>query len=362
MKPTAWIRIAPVLPLAALLAQVAALAQYPPAPGQLPPAEVRATYTAAQLDQMLAPIALYPDALLSQILMAATYPPEVDEAGRWALAHPGPQGEDAVRAVQDQDWDPSVKSLLAFPDVLQRMAQDPQWTEALGEAFLAQGPQVMQEIQLLRGRAQAAGQLYSDSHLSVAHESGVIAIAPANPQLIYVPYCNPVVVYGTWWWPSNPPVNWVPAQWAAANVAFVWGNGVRVAGNFFFGAPDWRDRRLNVVDVNTFYYRPATAHAGRSDSARVTPGPWRHDPWHRRNLGYRSPSLRSEYGAQPQTSPVSPARQLQLEQQQQYLQEHSNTLSPARQMQLQQQEQYEQRHGSAQQPSPASPAQRWQQQ
>lgn len=346
MKPSAWMRFAPALALLALLAP------YPP------PAAAQAPYTPAQLDQMLAPVALFPDPLLSQVLMAATYAPEVDEAARWARAHPELQGEDAVRAAEGEDWDPSVKSLLAFPDVLQRMAQDPQWTETLGEAFLAQGPEVMEEIQLLRSRAQAAGQLYSDSHLSVSDQGGMVVIAPANPQVVYVPHCNPGVVYGAWRWPSHPPVAWTPpparapGRSAAGKIAFVWSSGVRVTAGFFFGATDWHARRLNVVDVNTFYYRSATSHREGWPYARYTPGPWQHEP--RRRHGYEDRGRGREHAPQPPSSPVSPARRMQLEQQEQSLQrQHGSEVSPARQMQLEQQQQYEQRQQSAQQPSRA---------
>ena len=394
MLPLTRIRRPLVLAVAALLAlaQGAALAQYPPAPDQPPPAQAQGVYSQAQLDQMLAPIALYPDALLSQILMAATYPLEVVQAARWSRANPGLRGDDAVRAVEDQDWDPSVKSLVDFPVVLERMDQNLQWTQALGDAFLAQEPQVMEEVQALRGRAQAAGQLYSDSHLRVADDGGVIAIEPVNPQVIYVPYYDPLVVYGGWWWPAYPPVVWAPwpgyvmVQRPGVHVAFFWGTGIRVAVNFFFGAPDWHHRRVNVVNVNTFYYRPRIVHPETRVYTRVVPGPWEHDPFHRRGLRYRSVQVQREYapqrqtirrpGAQPQlqreqerqrersrptTTPPSPARQQQLQQQRQYEQRQTPPVSPARQQQLQQQQQYEQRRQGAQQPSPASRAQRQQQ-
>ena len=137
--------------LALLITAPAAFAQSAPAQGQ--------GYTQAQLDQMLAPIALYPDPLLSQILMAATYPLEVVKAARWSEQHPGLQGDDAVRAVEYEDWDPSVKSLVAFPRVIRMMSDRLDWTQDLGEAFLEQEPYVMDTIQRLRERALAAGNL-----------------------------------------------------------------------------------------------------------------------------------------------------------------------------------------------------------
>ena len=156
----------------------------------LPPAHAqeRTPYAQAELDQMLAPIALYPDALLSQVLMASTYPLEVVEAARWSRAHPGLRGDEAVRAAQDQDWDPSVQSLLAFPDLLARMDEKLDWTKRLGDAFLEQEPHVMETVQRLRRKSQAAGQLVSDERLRVVDESGVIVIEQAQPQVVYVPY------------------------------------------------------------------------------------------------------------------------------------------------------------------------------
>src|SRR5262245_9167471 len=119
--------------------------------------EQQRTYSQAELDQMLAPIALYPDPLLSQILMASTYPLEVADAAQWTRANPGLQGDAAVQAVRNEDWDPSVQSLVAFPQVLQRMDENPAWTRALGDAFLAQQPHVMDTVQQLRQREYAAG-------------------------------------------------------------------------------------------------------------------------------------------------------------------------------------------------------------
>src|SRR5688572_16533008 len=151
------IRTMTVMCLALGLPAQAALAQAQPA--QERPAQDRPTFRQEQLDQMLAPIALHPDPLLSQILMAATYPLEVVQAARWSRANPNLKGEAAVKAVESRDWDPSVKSLVAFPEVLAMMDEHLEWTERLGEAFLAQQAQVMDTIQGLRQRADAAGNL-----------------------------------------------------------------------------------------------------------------------------------------------------------------------------------------------------------
>ncbi|OGA57677.1 MAG: hypothetical protein A3G81_04170 [Betaproteobacteria bacterium RIFCSPLOWO2_12_FULL_65_14] len=213
-------------------------------------------YNQAELDALLAPIALYPDPLLSQVLMAATYPEDVRAAAAWSRANPHLTGEDAVHAAQDQPWDPSVKSLLAFPEVLARMDESPQWMTDLGQAFLAQEPHVMETVQGLRRRAQASGYLQNDQ-TSVRQEGTYIAIYPVRPQFIYVPYYDPLVVYGGWWWPAYRPVYWRP--WRPAPVF--------VSATFFFGAVDWHRRHVTVVRQPKFV---------QADRVHVSPGRWRH--------------------------------------------------------------------------------------
>jgi hypothetical protein len=284
--------------LATLLAAIAAT------PLTLAPLQVQAqaqaqhVYTQAELDQMLAPIALYPDALLSQILMAATYPAEVAEAARWSRANPGLQGDDAVRAAQNEDWDPSVKSLLAFPQILTRMDENPGWTQALGDAFLDQEPQVMDTVQQLRRRAQAAGNLQSSDQLVVQQQGPVILIQPARPEYIYVPYYDPMIVYGPWWWPAYRPVVWAPWPGYArvhrpgVSIGFWWGAPVGLSASFFFGNFDWRERHVRVVNVNNYYYRPPQVV---SRTVVVERNRWQHDPSHRRNVSYRTPEVRQRF-------------------------------------------------------------------
>lgn len=361
--PGTPLRDALLLVPALLFAAGGALAQVPPPPNQPPPAQV--VYSQARLDQLLAPIALYPDALLSQILMASTYPLEVVEAARWSRSHPGISGDEAVRAVEAEDWDPSVKSLVAFPDLVQRMDQNLEWTQALGDAFLAQEPQVMAQIQVLRSRALAAGQLAPNEHLRIADAGGVIEIEPVNPQVVYVPYYDPVVVYGAWRWPAYPPVFWAPwpgyvaAAPRGVHVTFFWGSGIRVAANFFFGAPDWHHRRVNVVDVHSFYYRPRVVLPQERAYLRTAPGPWRHDPWHRRGIDYRNAELQREYGSRHLDSG---AQRTQWQQERQVERRQSSPVSPARQQQLQQQRQYERRQEREDQPSGARQMQQQRQQ
>jgi Protein of unknown function (DUF3300) len=278
----------------------------PAAFAQAAPTQV---YTQAQLDQMLAPIALYPDPLLSQILMASTYPLEVVQAARWSDVHPGLQGDDAVRAVEGESWDPSVKSLVAFPRVLAMMDERLDWMQALGEAFLEQEPYVMDTVQRLRARALAAGNLSSNDGMLVSQQGGTIVVEPANPQYVYVPYYDPLVVYGGWWWPAYPPVRWAPwpgyAVRPGISVGIYLGGGVRISAGFFFGAFDWHQHRVSIVR-QSYYYRPVTVVERRHVEAlrRGAPVIWQHEAAHRRGIAYRNQDLGRRYPQRSRPAPV----------------------------------------------------------
>ena len=254
-------------------------------------------FSQAELDQMLAPIALYPDVLLSQILVAATYPLEIVEAARWSAANPGLEGEQAVTAVEYQAWDPSVKALVAFPGVLDRMNEDLNWTRALGDAFLFQEAQVMDSVQNLRQRAYEAGNLNSTENARVVRENQVIVIEPANPQVVYVPYYNPQVVYGSWWWPGYAPVYWGPPPGIHLSLGFNWGwgRGIFVSPGFFFSSFDWYRRQTVVVHrQHTYHHRPhfvSGRHIRYADYPR-----WQHNSNHRRGVAYRHDSLQRQFG------------------------------------------------------------------
>src|SRR6266851_10409193 len=177
----------------------------------LAPAQAQSRlYSQLEIDAMLAPIALYPDPLLSQILTGAVYPDQVAQAADWSRRNPGVSGDDAVQMVQDQPWEPSVKGLVAYPDVLARMGESPQWTSDLGNAFLGQQTQTMATVQALRQRAQASGYLRSNGEQNVYQQGPAIVVQPVYPQYVYVRYYDPYVVYGTWWWPAYRPVFWRP--------------------------------------------------------------------------------------------------------------------------------------------------------
>jgi hypothetical protein len=266
--------------LAVLVTASGAFAQNPPA------------FTPEELDQMLAPIALYPDPLLSQILMAATYPLEVVQAARWSRANSHLKGQDAARAVESMDWDPSVKSLVAFPQILHRLDEQLDWTQRLGEAFIVQEPQVMETIQDLRQRAERAGNLRSNEQMRITRQDEHILIEPAQPQVVYVPYYDPAVVYGPWWWPAYPPVYWGPPPgyyvWPAYAPGFFWGSGIVIATGFFFGHFDWHHRHVMMVHV---------VHQPHVRAVPISkPAIWRHDPVHRRNVPYRHALVRQQFG------------------------------------------------------------------
>jgi hypothetical protein len=271
--------------LAALLSLLIAA----PVLAQAPRAAVQAYYSQAELDQMLAPIALYPDPLLSQVLMAATYPAEVNEAAAWSRANPDLQGDDAVRAVQNENWDPSVKSLVAFPQLLARMAENPGWTQSLGDAFLAQEPHVMDTVQQLRRRAQAAGNLQSSEQLRVQQQGPAIVLQPASPQFVYVPYYDPLIVYGPWWWPAYRPIVWAP-----------WPRPARIylSLGFFFGDFDWHRHHARVAHPSVYYYRPAFV---ASRTVIVAPHRWQHEPPHRDAFARQRPvQIQQQVRIQPQ--------------------------------------------------------------
>ena len=172
------------------------------------PGSAALSLTAEQLDQLVAPIALYPDSLIAQILMAATYPLEVVEADRWLrnAANAALTGGALTAALQQLPWDPSVKSLVPFREVLHLMNANLDWTEQLGDAFLAGQADVMDAVQRLRLRARAAGSLASTPQQTVSTEDQEVTIEPANPDVLYLPVYNPWCAYGAWPYPDYPPL------------------------------------------------------------------------------------------------------------------------------------------------------------
>lgn len=212
-------------------------------------------FSQAELDALLAPVALYPDALLSDVLVAATYPDDLRQAAAWSRANAHLRGDDAVRAAEAMPWHPSLKALLAFPDLLARMDESPQWTRDLGVAFQEQEPHVMDTVQALRRRARASGTLQSNEHQHVIQQGEVVVVQPAYSHIVYVPYYDPYVVYGPWWWHSYRPVLWRP--WYPRPVVFV-------SATFFHSSVDWHRRHVNRVYAHRPHHvapsRPVTVH------------------------------------------------------------------------------------------------------
>jgi hypothetical protein len=248
----------------------------------------------AELDQMLAPVALYPDTVLTHVLIAATYPLEIVQASRWAKAHPELEGDAAVRAVDHKDWDPSVKALVAFPQLLQRLSSDLEWTQQLGEAFLEDESQIMASIQGLRQKAYTSGNLNDNKHVVVERERDVIVIEPARKEIVYVPVYDTRVVYGDWWWPHHPPVYWHTAGVYYRNSPFHWGISVNVRPWFYFGIFDWH--RHHVV-VHHHYYRTPPRYYPKRHKHYVDARRWQHNTEHRRGVHYRHERLNREYNA-----------------------------------------------------------------
>jgi hypothetical protein len=233
----------------------------PPSFAQTTPAAAADTATefnAEQLDALLAPIALYPDALLAQVLMAATYPLEVVAASRWLEdpANKNLTGDALAQALVNQSWDPSVKSLVPFPRVLAMLNSKLDWTQQLGYAFATQQADVMNSMQRLRQQAQAAGYLKTTEQQRVVVENTTIVIEPASPQTVYVPVYSPTVVYGVWPYPAYPPIYIPPPPGYVVGTAIVAGlafaTGVVVIGSLWgWARPVWYGGRVNV-NVNHY--------------------------------------------------------------------------------------------------------------
>lgn len=239
-----------------------------------------------ELEQILAPIALYPDSLLTQMLMASTYPLEIVQADRWAERHKGLNGDALAKALEKQPWDPSVKSLVNFPQVLQMMSSKLEETQKLGDAFLAQQQEVMATVQQLRAKAAAAGNLKINKEQIVKVEKEVIIIQSASPTVIYVPAYNPYIVYGVWAYPAYPPYPYYPPGYVAGAYFFT-GVAIGVAWGYAWGNANWRGGSVNYnynqnININNNINR--NYYQGKGQAER---GTWQHDVNHRRGVSYR---------------------------------------------------------------------------
>ncbi|WP_298932333.1 DUF3300 domain-containing protein [uncultured Ramlibacter sp.] len=255
------------------------------------------TFKTEELDQMLAPIALYPDSLLAQILMASTYPVDVKDAAAWTKANPDAKGDAAVKQVEGQSWDPAVKSLAAFPQVLTMMGAKPNDVQRLGDAFLADPARVMDRVQFLRKKAQEAGNLKSNEQQKVSTQTDAgkqaIIIEPAQPEQVYVPVYQPSVAYGSWMYPSYPPYYWAPPPYYYPGGAFVggflWGAAVVGIANGLWGNCNWGGGNVNI-NVNKFNNVNVN---NRRESGNNS---FQHNAERRGDVPYRDSKSRENYG------------------------------------------------------------------
>jgi len=248
-----------------------------------------------ELDQMLAPIALYPDSLIAQILMASTYPLEVVQAERWVEQNKTLTGDALDDALKEKSWDPSIKSLCHFPDVLFAMSDKLDQTSKLGDAFLSQNDDVMATIQQLRRKAETQGNLKTTKEQKVIHEEDAIRIEPAVRQVVYVPVYDPLYVYGPWWYPAYPPYYWYYPPGV-----IITGGFITFGPRFFIGIDlfswSWFDWHRHYIYIDVHKARRFHRFRHRHDSGRYF---WRHNPVHRRGVAYRDRRTSERFGQRP---------------------------------------------------------------
>jgi hypothetical protein len=272
-----------------------------------------------QLDSLVAPIALYPDPMLAQVLAASTYPLEVIQLQQWLTKNPGLKDKALADAVAKQPWDPSVQALAGLPEVVKRLADDIQWTTDLGNAFLAQQSDVMDAVQRMRKKAQEKGNLKSNEQqkveTTVVESKQVIVIEQANPQVVYVPSYDPVIVYGPPVYPY-PPIYYPPAWYYPAGMAISFGVGVMMgafwSGGWCCGASWGGNNNININRNNNFYRNSDIGGGNRSNignrggigggnRASTLPaggnrGTWQHNPQHRGGAPYRDRATADRFG------------------------------------------------------------------
>jgi hypothetical protein len=269
-----------------------------------------------QLDSLVAPIALYPDPLLAQVLAASTYPLELIQLQQWLAKHPGLKDQALADAVAKEQWDPSIQALAALPDVVKRLADDIQWTTDLGNAFLSQEGDVMDAVQRMRQKAQGKGNLKSTEQQTVetkvVESKSVIVIEQANPQVVYVPSYDPVVVYGPPVYPY-PPIYYPPPGYYAAGLAISFGVGVAMgafwSGGWGWGC-GWGGNNITINNNNNFNRNANIGGGNRTNIGGNRPSQlpsrgggdrggnsnWRHNPQHRGGTPYRDRATADRFG------------------------------------------------------------------
>lgn len=245
-------------------------------------------FSQQELDQLLAPIALYPDALLAQILMASTYPLEVVQAARWVKDNPKLTGGALEDALAKQPWDPAVKSLAAVPQILQQMNEQLEWTQKLGDAFLGQQQAVMDTVQVLRAKAHVAGNLKTTEQqvvtTKVQDTQTIYVVESAKPEIVYVPTYNPAVAYGSWWYPYPPYSLYPPSYVYPPGVGFA--TGV-IVGAAIWGGVNWGWGNSDVdIDINRY---------NNFNRTNISNKNWNHNVEHRGGVAYRDQNVAQRY-------------------------------------------------------------------
>jgi hypothetical protein len=292
-RVTAWVSAALLIPSG--VGSAAGLPQQPPAPATAQASAPKIPND--QLDSLVAPIALYPDPLLAQVLAASTYPLEIIQLQQWLAKHTDLKGEALAAAVEKESWDPAVQGLAPMPDVVKRLADDIKWTTDLGNAFLAQQSDVMDAVQRMRKKANDQGTLKTTEQQKVTTQvvetKEVIVIQQANPQVVYVPSYNPVVVYGPPIYPYPPIYYPPPGYWGGVAIGF----GVGIAMGAFWGGggwgygPRWGYGSINI-NVNNRYVN----HYNRYNTSNRYGGSWNHNPQHRGGAPYADRTTADRFG------------------------------------------------------------------
>jgi len=319
-----------LLALLAVLALAGAAARAADAPDK-PPLKPE------ELEQLLAPVALYPDSLLTQVFMASTYPLEIVQADRWVKDHKDLKGDGLAKELEKQTWDPSVKSIVNFPDVLVMMSEKLDLTIKLGDAFIAQQADVLNTVQNLRAKAQKSGNLPSNEQQKVIVEAAppapppsadvqiapppqVIKIESPNPQVIYVPTYNPVVVYGTWPYPAYPPYPYYPPRppgyVVGPVVSFGVGVACGVAWGYAWGHTNWGHNNIDInvnrntnfnTNINRNNYNKVNVNNANINNVKGGSS-WQHDPAHRQGVAYPNQNTAQKFGGANQSAQAAQAR------------------------------------------------------
>ncbi len=284
-----------------------------------------------QLDSLVAPIALYPDPLLAQVLAASTYPLELVQLQQWLAKNKNLKDKALVDAVQKQPWDPSVQAMSALPDVVKRLVDDVQWTTDLGNAFLAQENDVLDAVQRMRKKAQEKGNLKSNEQMKVetkvVESKQVIIVEQSNPQVVYVPSYDPVVVYGAPAYPY-PPIYYPPPGYYAAGMAISFGVGLAMGAAWGGGwgyNTGWHggNNTININNNNNFVNNSNRQNVNNRPSQQPNRGGggnnWQHNPQHRGGTPYGNKATANKYGGTSRGASASDrqasARQQQSRQQ-----------------------------------------------